>query len=203
MTRLIVLASAFSIAATAAVAGDSVINVQSRKVESGSIISFSCAECPALKPRFVAPDVHGVEVTEKSVDGENKIVQTDNMMGGSAVRIVKAGSNPENTSGQTVERVNGGTLVTSGETAPVVVQPGETPVVADSGVTFEGGGEFNVDEVGTETPAEDGVDGGSQTSSVETVNMNDAEHDSAGPSEPEGEGPHNDGPEIIELRSGD
>ena len=47
---------------------------------------------------------------------------------------------------------------------------------------------------------EDGVDGRSQTSSVESVNMNHAQHDNAGPKEPEMELRHNDGPEIIDLR---
>ncbi|MCP4316658.1 MAG: hypothetical protein GY789_11770 [Hyphomicrobiales bacterium] len=183
MTRLIVFTSAFAIAASAAMAGDSVIKIKSRNVEAGSVITFDCSECPPVKPKFVSPDVHGVEVIEKNIDGKKKVVQMDNMMGGSAVRIVKATPETQNNTGD-----------------QNVVESWQKPFVADSGVTFEGVGEFNVDEVeeaGTDQPAQDGVDGGSQTSSV---NMTDAEHVNVGPKEPNGEEPHNNGSEIIELR---
>jgi hypothetical protein len=198
MTRLIVFTSAFAIAATAAMAGDSVVHIKSKKIESGSVITYHCDVCPELKPRFVAPDIHGVQVQEQDIEGEKKIVQMDNMMGGSAVRIVRAGTNQGNYAGQTVTREGNGTLVTSGEPVVETVEPG---VVADNDVEYDGGGEFNVDEVSENEPIEDGIDGGSQTSSVESVNMNDAEHDDEGPGEPAAEEPHNDGPEIIELRS--
>ncbi|MEM9108180.1 MAG: hypothetical protein AAGC96_21270 [Pseudomonadota bacterium] len=195
MTRLIVFTSAFAIAAGAAMAGDSVLYLKSKPSESGSVITYTCDDCPELKPDFVAPNVHGVEVLEHEDEGGKKVVQHDNMMGGSAVRIVRTGNTQDNYAGQTVTRVPGGTVVTSG--APVVetVEPGQTPVVAGSNVTVSGGSDMNVEEV-----AEDGVDDGSQTSSVESVNMNAAQHDNAGPSEPEAEQPHNDGPEIIDLR---
>lgn len=197
MTRLIVFTSAFAIAAGAAMAGDSVLYIKSKPSKSSSIITYNCDDCPELKPDFVAPNVHGVEVLEHEVDGEKKIVQHDNMMGGSAVRIVKSGNTQENYAGQTVTRVPGGTIVTSGSPVVESVEPGQTPVVAgSSNVTVSGGSDMNVEEV-----TADGVDDGSQTSSVESVNMNAAQHDNAGPSEPEAEQPHNDGPEIIDLRN--
>ena len=199
MTRLIVFTSVFAIAATAAMAGESVVEIKSKKIEGGSVITFDCDECPELKPRTDTPDVYGVEVQEQNVDGEKKIVQMDNMMGGSAVRIVKAGTSPSNYAGQTVTREGNGTLVTSGEPVVETVEPGQA--VADNDVEYEGGGEFDVDEVSENEPVEDGVDGGSQTSSVESLNMDDAEHDDADPDESAAEEPHNDGPEIIELRS--
>ena len=197
MTRLIVFTSAFAIAATAAMAGDSVIHIKTGKSENRSVRSFSCSECPDIKPRFVSPDVHGVEVIEQHVDGQKKIVQMDNMMGGSAVRIVKAGAEPENYAGESVVRENGGTLVTDNQDDATVIQPGQQPVMADGSVTYEGGGEFKVDE----EPVQDGVDDGSQTSSVESLNMNDAEHHNVNPDKPVNEEPHNNGPEIIELRT--
>ena len=122
MTRLIGFTSAFAIAASAAMAGDSVLYIKSKPSKGSSIISYNCDECPELKPDFVAPDVHGVEVQEHEVDGQKRIVQHDNMMGGSAVRIVKTGNTQDNYAGQTVTRVPGGTLVTSG--APVVDSQG-------------------------------------------------------------------------------
>ena len=83
MTRLIVFTSAFAIAASAAMAGDSVLFFKSAPTNGSSVLTFNCDDCPAIKPSFVAPDVHGVEVQEHDVDGEKKIVQMDNMMGGS------------------------------------------------------------------------------------------------------------------------
>ena len=196
MTRLIVFTSAFAIAASAAMAGDSVLFFKSEPTEGRSVLTFTCDDCPEIKPSFVAPEVHGVEVLEHDVDGEKRIVQHDNMMGGSAVRIVKGVSSQDNYAGQTVTRMGNGTLVTSGG-GPVVetVDGDREPVVADSNVTVSGGGGMNVKEING-----DGVDGRSQTSSVESINMNDAQHENVGPAEPETERPHNDGPEIIDLR---
>ena len=196
MTRLIVFTSAFAIAASAAMAGDSVLFIKSEPTKGDSVLTFNCDDCPEVKPSFVAPEVHGVEVLEHDVNGEKRIVQHDNMMGGSAVRIVKGVSNQDNYAGQTVTRQGNGTLVTSGGGTVVETVDGDrTPVVADSNVSVSGGGGMSVEEIN-----EDGIDGGSQTSSVESVNMNHAQHDNAGPAEPEARQPHNDGPEIIDLR---
>ena len=197
MTRLIVFTSAFAIAASAAMAGDSVIHIKTGKGESRSVTSFDCADCPDLKPRFVSPEVHGVEVSEQHVDGKKKIVQVDNMMGGSAVRIVKAGDEPENYAGESVVREGNGTLVTDNQDGSVVIQPGEQPVVADGTVTYQGGGDFNVDE----EPVQDGVDGGSRTSSVDSPNMTDAEDYNVDPARSAPEQQHKSSPEIIELRT--
>ncbi|MEX3007915.1 plant virulence effector HPE1-like domain-containing protein [Hoeflea sp. TYP-13] len=197
MTRLIILTSAFALAASAAMAGDSVIHVKSKIVGAGSVITVDCSECPPLKPKYTGPDVHGVEIVEQHIGGEKKVVQTDNMMGGSAVRIVRASAGTKNYAGESVVHANGGTNVSDRHEGTIHLQPGQRPVVADSGVTYKGGGEFNVEEVGEDQRPLDGVDGGSQTSSV---NMNDAEHDVVEPQEPGGEEPHNNGPEIIELR---
>ncbi|MDA4844865.1 plant virulence effector HPE1-like domain-containing protein [Hoeflea poritis] len=198
MTRLIAFTSFLALAVGPALAGDSVINVTSDALGAGSVIEVDCSTCPPLKPKKTGPDVHGVEVIEAEIGGKKKTVQTDNMMGGSAVRTVKASHSSPQFAGETVTHTKAGTTVASEHHGTIHIQPGAEPIVADSGTTFEGGGEFNVEEVGENNIRRDGVDGASQTSSV---NMNDAQHDNAGQQAPEGgQQPHNNGPEIIELR---
>ncbi|WP_419913641.1 plant virulence effector HPE1-like domain-containing protein [Hoeflea sp.] len=198
MTRLMVFASFLALAAAPAVAGDSVIKVTSDKQGAGSVINFNCSACPPLKPKEKGPDVHGVEVIEAEIGGKKKTVQTDNMMGGSAVRIVKSAPAGAQYAGETVTHSKAGTTVASEHHGTIHVVPGTKPIVADSGTTFEGGGEFNVEEVGDNNVRRDGVDDTSQTSSV---NMNDAQNDNAGQQASQGgEQPHNNGAEIIELR---
>ncbi|WP_136660402.1 plant virulence effector HPE1-like domain-containing protein [Nitratireductor sp. XY-223] len=198
MTRLVVFTSFLALAVSPALAGDSVINVTSDTLGAGSVIEVDCSACPPLKPKKKGSAVHGVEVIETEIGGQRKTVQTDNMMGGSAVRTVRASSSDPHYAGETVTHSKAGTNVASKHHGTIHIQPGAEPVVADSGTTFEGGGEFNVEEVGENNVRKDGVDDDSQTSSV---NMTDAQHNNAGPQAPEGgEEPHNNGPEIIELR---
>lgn len=167
MQRLFVLTSIFALTAGPALAGDGVLNITTDSVGAGNIITVDCSHCPPLKEKDTGPDVHGVEVVETEINGTRKVVQTDNMMGGSAVRYVRAAAPEGSYSGETVTQTAGGTSVT-------------------------GGGEFNVERVGNANARRDGVDDDSQTSSV---NMNDAQHDNAGPQKQ-----NNSGPETIELR---
>lgn len=198
MTRLIALTSFLALAAAPALAGDSVINITSDTLGAGSVIEVDCSACPPLKPKQTDPVVHGVEVIEAEIGGKKKTVQTDNMMGGSAVRTVKAPVLNPQYAGETVTHTKAGTTVASEHHGTIHVQPGAEPVVADSGTAFEGGGEFNVEQVGENNVRRDGVDDASRTSSV---NMTDAQDDNAGQPAPEDGGqPHNNGPEIIELR---
>ncbi len=184
-----------------ALAGGSVIEVNSnsaaagKSVSAGSIITIDCTLCPPLKAKDNGPGVHGVEVIEMEINGQNKVVQTDNLMGGTAVRYVKnniSKPQPANRAfaGETVTHSNGGTEVTSRHT--IIVPSNSVLVIADAGssVTMSGGGDFNVEEVQPDEERQDGVDDGSQTSSV---NMNDAQHDNI---EVDG----TDEPEILELR---
>ena len=193
MQRLFVLTSIFALTAGPALAGDGVLNITTDSVGAGNIITVDCSHCPPLKEKDTGPDVHGVEVVETEINGTRKVVQTDNMMGGSAVRYVKAAAPEGSYSGETVTQTAGGTSVTGGhEHGTIHIERGMEPVTADGGTTFGGGGEFNVERVGNANARRDGVDDDSQTSSV---NMNDAQHDNAGPQKQ-----NNSGPEIIELR---
>ncbi|MCY6381702.1 plant virulence effector HPE1-like domain-containing protein [Hoeflea prorocentri] len=199
MQRLIVLTSFFALTAGPALAGDAVLDIKTKSVGAGNVITVDCSHCPPLKEKDTGPDVHGVELVETEIGGTRKVVQTDNMMGGSAVRYVRAATPEGSYSGEAVTQTAGGTSVTGGNSHGTIhIERGVTPIVADGGTTFSGGGEFNVEEVGNANERRDGVDGASQTSSV---NMNDAQHDNAGAETVEGgEEPHNPGPEIIDLR---
>ncbi|MDF2369512.1 MAG: plant virulence effector HPE1-like domain-containing protein [Rhizobiaceae bacterium] len=197
MIRPIILTAALVLTTGSAVAGGSVIDVTSKLIATGSIISVDCTECPPLKDKTAAPVVSGVETHETEIDGTKKIIQTDNMLGGSPVRHVRnaPASSPSvvtEYSGESSSHENGGTSISSGDHGTIHAGAGMMPGAAnDEGeVTVTGGGDFNVDEVAPETASKDGVDGVSQTSSVD---MNDAQHDNV---EPE----NTAGPEIIELR---
>lgn len=197
MIRALILTTALVLTTGSAVAGGSVIDITSKLIATGSIISVDCTQCPPLKNTKKAPLVSGVETHETEIDGTKKIIQTDNMLGGSPVRHVRnaPASSPSvvtEYSGESSSHENGGTSITSGHHGTIHAGAG---MVSGSGndegeVTITGGGDFNVDEVGPKTASKDGVDDVSQTSSVD---MNDAQHDTVEPD-------NSDGPEIIELR---
>ena len=198
MKRRILLTSVIAIVAAPALAGDSVLTSNQLNTDADSVITFSCATCPPLKEKDMGPNVHGVEVTEKIIGGEKKVVQTDNLMGGTAVRYVKSSPSNADSAGEMIARTNGGTSVTVGHEGTIHVRPGMQPVTANSGnqVTYSGGGEFNVEEVSPKPMEVDGVDDGSRTSSV---NMTDAQHDVEGGEVTSGSRVEND-TEILELR---
>lgn len=198
MKRRILLTSLFAFSAGPVLAGDSVLTIGSTSTGAGSIITIDCSSCPPLKTEDKGPNVHGVEVIETEIGGEKKIVQTDNLMGGSPVRYVKASTSNEQSAGEVIAHSDGGTNVTVGHEGTIHVRPGTAPVTvnAGNGTTYSGGGEFHVEEVKPRGTENDGVDGGSQTSSV---NMNDAQHDVEGGEPMEGSRTEG-GTEIIELR---
>jgi hypothetical protein len=198
MKRRILLTSIITIAAGPVLAGDSVITFGSESTGGNSIITFDCSACPPLKVEDRGPNVHGVEVKEIEIGGEKKIVQTDNLMGGSAVRYVRTSHSGPNSAGEVIAHTNGGTSVTTGNEGTIHVRPDMQPVTADAGdqTTYSGGGEFNIEEVVPEGHENDGVDDGSQTSSV---NMNDAQHEVVGGETVEN-GRVENGTEILELR---
>lgn len=198
MKRRILLTSIFVFCAGPVLAGDSVLTIGSGSTGAGSVITIDCSSCPPLKPEDKGPNVHGVEVIETEIGGEKKVVQTDNLMGGSAVRYVKASTRGPESAGEVVSHSGGGTNVTVGHEGTIDVRRGTAPVTVNAGnqTTFSGGGEFHVEEVKPRVIENDGVDGGSRTSSV---NMNDAQHDVEGGT-PAEESRVEGGAEIIELR---
>lgn len=198
MKRRILLTSLFAFSAGPVLAGDSVLTIGSASTGAGSITIIDCSSCPPLKTEDKGSVVHGVEVIETEIGGEKKIVQTDNLMGGSPVRYVKASTSDEQSAGEVIAHSDGGTNVTVGHEGTIHVRPGTAPVTVNAGnqTTYSGGGEFHVEEVKPRVTENDGVDDGSQTSSV---NMNDAQHDVEGVKPMEGSRTGG-GPEIIELR---
>lgn len=198
MKRHILLTSIFALSAGPVLAGDSVITIGSASTGANSVITIDCSSCPPLKIKDNSPKVHGVEVIETEIGGEKKIVQTDNLMGGSPVRYVKASTRGAQSAGEVIAHSNGGTNVTVGHEGTIHVRPGTEPVTVNAGnqTTFSGGGEFHVEEVKPRVLETDGVDGRSRTSSV---NMNDAQHDVEGGVPVDG-GRIEDGTKIIELR---
>ena len=147
-------------------AQSSIVEIRSPEIQAGAIREFHCKNCSS-DDEGKGDYQPAVQVTETSVDGDRKAVQVDNMMGGSPVRTFRDLDDNE---------------------PPTVVQ--NTQQNEGSAVTFSGGGDFDVDEVGPSSG--EAVDEGSQTSSV---NMENAEHDNV-------DGPSNSGPEILELRPG-
>ena len=198
MKRRILLTSVIAIAAGPALAGDSVLTFKSLNTDADSVTTFNCADCPPLKVKEMGPNVHGVEVEETIIGGEKKIVQTDNLMGGSAVRYVKSSPSNPHSAGEMIAHTDGGTSVTVGHEGTIHIRPGQQPVTANAGnqVTYTGGGEFNVEEVSPKPMEDDGVDGNSRTSSV---NMTDAQHDVEG-GEATPSSRIENGTEILELR---
>ncbi len=198
MKRRILLISVLILSAGPALADDSVITIGSASTGADSIITIDCSSCPPLKVKEKGPQVHGVEVIETEIGGEKKIVQTDNLMGGSPVRYVKTSTTGPQSAGEVIAHTNGGTSVTVGHEGTIHVRPGNEPVTVSAGdqTTYSGGGEFHVEEVTPRHNGQDGVDGGSQTSSV---NMNDAENDVVGGEVVNGSEIEN-GTRIIELR---
>lgn len=198
MKRRILLTSIFVIATGPVLAGDSVITIGSASTGANSVITIDCGSCPPLKVKDSGPKVHGVEVVETEIGGEPKVVQTDNLMGGSAVRYVKASTRGPQSAGEVIAHSNGGTSVTVGHEGTIHARPGIAPVTVNAGnqTTYSGGGEFHVEEVKPQATQNVGIDDGSQTSSV---NMNDAQHDVEG-GEPVDGSRIEDGTEIIELR---
>lgn len=174
--RLILLATA--LASTQALAGDSVLTLKQLSTDGDGVITINCTACPPLSVKNERPNVHGVEVTETMIGGEKKIIQTDNLMGGSAVRYVKSSPSNRTSAGEMIARTEGGTSVTVGHEGTIHVRPDLQPVSASMGdnVTYGGGGEFQVENVepnGEERTVNGGVDSVSRTSSID---MNDAEH---------------------------
>ena len=168
MKRLIQITSFLALCATPAAAGDSVLNITSTSTGAGSILTLDCDKCPPLKVKDTGPKVHGVEVIEKHIGGEKKIVQTDNLMGGTAVRYVKSSFGTDNTAGESVTHTSAGTTVASGNEGTINFNGELEPVTADvsNRTTYSGGGEFSIERVSPDGSVSDGVDGGSRTSSV-------------------------------------
>lgn len=169
-------------------AGDSIIDITSVQSGGGAIMEFHCTTCA---PVDNGPKVEhsGVSLEQTQIDGKNKTVQIDNMMGGSPVRIVRsAGSSAD-------ERTTDGVAVFDEHPAPARRRNGE----ATAQVTTEGGGEFHVDEVTPGSDGEESFDSESQTSSI---NMENAEDDNVDGPEPTGPAPDRGGPEILDLRPG-
>ncbi|MEO4043544.1 hypothetical protein AAFN47_18265 [Hoeflea sp. CAU 1731] len=166
MRRLALILIPTLLVPAAAVAQKSIIEIKSPEIQAGAILEFHCKSCSS-DDEDKDDNQPAVQVTETSVDGDRKAVQVDNMMGGSPVRTFRDLDDAE---------------------PPVVVQ--KTQENEGSAVTFSGGGDFGVEEVGPSSG--ETVDEGSRTSSV---NMENAEHDNV-------DGPSNSGPEILELRPG-
>ncbi len=201
MKRAIFLVATVALASVPAWAGDSVITFGQLSDTGNSVITVDCATCPPLKEKEHGPAVHGVEVTETIIGGEKKIVQTDNLMGGSAVRYVKTSPSNADSAGEIIAHTGGGTSVTVGHGGTIHVPADMQPAAADAGnsVTYSGGGEFHVEEAEARSEKNREVDGSSTTSSVNSVNMNDAENIVIGGGTAEKSSVVN-GTEILELR---
>lgn len=183
-------------AAAPALAEDSVVSFSQSSDGAGSVITIHCDSCPPLEEKDQDPNVHGVQVTETIIGGQKKIVQTDNLMGGSAVRYVKTSPSNRQSAGEVIGHSGGGTNVTVGHGGTIHVPAGRPPLDLESAVSYSGGGEFNVQRVERERQQTGNVDAGSQTSSVTTSGSeNVVIHRRAA-----GDGDIVGGTEMLELR---